>query len=249
MLRGRPCGWFAFGPDLLSLSEPRAEKSSKNPRGPVSYPPEPRAPSVPLNMEPLAVARVALPSRLPGGGVDGAPAELMPTAPTAPRPTLAELFTAEESGLLRFALGLVGRRSVAEELVQETFLRLQPLWAEVANPRAWLYRSLRNLALNHLRDRRPEAELADADAPAADLPLPADQLGHAEAVGLVRLLLAELPPTDRRLIELKYREDLRYDEIGRRTGLTAGNVGYRLHHLLKGLADRLRRSGIEDSRG
>jgi RNA polymerase sigma factor (sigma-70 family) len=220
----------------------RPKNLLRNPAAPCLNPPEPRAPPVPPNMEPLAVAHVALPSRLPGDVADSAPA--------APRPTLAELFMAEESGLLRFALGLVGRRSVAEELVQETFLRLQPLWAEVENPRAWLYRSLRNLALNHLRDRRPEAELADADtAPAADLPLPADQLGHAEAVGLVRLLLAELPPADRRLIELKYREDLRYDEIGRRTGLTAGNVGYRLHHLLKGLADRLRRAGVEDSRG
>lgn len=204
-------------------------------------------------MEPLAVAHVALPSRLSAGaaaGATAATAEPTSAGAGAARPTLAELFMAEESGLLRFALGLVGRRSVAEELVQETFLRLQPLWSEVENPRAWLYRSLRNLALNHLRDHRPEAELADADgAPAADLPLPADQLGHAEAVGLVRLLLAELPPADRRLIDLKYREELRYDEIGRRTGLTAGNVGYRLHHLLKGLADRLRRAGVEDSRG
>lgn len=164
------------------------------------------------------------------------------------RPSLAALFAAEEGGLLRFALGLVGRRSVAEELVQETFLRLHPIWAEVENPRAWLYRSLRNLALNHLRDRRPETAL-DGDSSAAEAPLPAEQLGRDEAVGMVRLLLAELSAEDRRLIELKYRDELKYDEISRHTGLSVGNVGYRLHHLLKGLADRLRRAGVEDSRG
>ena len=52
--------------------------------------------------------------------------------------TLTALFEAEEGPLLQFAYGLVGRRSVAEELVQEACLRLHPLWAEVENPRAWL---------------------------------------------------------------------------------------------------------------
>ena len=43
------------------------------------------------------------------------------------RPSLAAFFEAEESALLGFAIGLVGRRSVAEELVQEAFLRLHQL--------------------------------------------------------------------------------------------------------------------------
>ena len=54
---------------------------------------------------------------------------------------------------------------------------------------------------------------------------------------------------DRRLIQLKYHDDLKYQEISQRTGLSVGNVGYRLHHLLKGLADSLRSAGIEGSRG
>src|ERR1044072_9114814 len=70
----------------------------------------------------------------------------LPVAPKVERPDLAVLLEFEESGLLRFALGLVGRRSVAEELVQETFLRLHQVWGEVQNPRGWLHRSRRNLA-------------------------------------------------------------------------------------------------------
>ena len=70
-----------------------------------------------------------------------------------------------------------------------------------------------------------------------------------EAIGLVRLLLADLPPEDRDLIRMKYQEDLKYGEISERTGLGVGNVGYKLHHLLKGLADALRHAGIEGSRG
>lgn len=166
-----------------------------------------------------------------------------------PKPhSLAELFASEESGLLRFACGLVGRRMVAEELVQETFLRLHKVWAEVENPRGWLYRSVRNLALNYLRDHPAEAELHEETA-SAEEKLPLEALGRDEAVGMVRMLLAEIPEEDRQLIQLKYHDDLRYQEISKRTGLSVGNVGYRLHHVLKGLAESLRRAGIEGSQG
>lgn len=197
-------------------------------------------------MEPLAIAdaHTAAPHSLSSAVIP------FPVATTPDRPTLAALFESEESGLLRYALSLVRRRSVAEDLVQETFLRLHQVWADVENPRAWAYRSLRNLALNHLRDHPParESELHEESA-AHEGTLPPEQLGRAEAVGNMRLLLAELPPEDRDLVRLKYQEGLKYDEISRRTGLSAGNVGYRLHHVLKHLADALRRTGIEGSRG
>jgi RNA polymerase sigma-70 factor (ECF subfamily) len=161
---------------------------------------------------------------------------------------IATLYEAEENGLLRYAISLTGRRTVAEELVQETFLRLHQVWGQVENPKAWLYRSLRNLALNHLRDEPRADELLDSSATATEQ-LPADALGRGEAVGMVRLLLAEASSEDQALIRLKYHENLKYEDISRKTGLSVGNVGYRLHHVLKGLADGLRRAGIEGSRG
>jgi len=160
--------------------------------------------------------------------------------------TLAALFESEESAVLSFAIGLVGRRSVAEELVQEAFLRLHQLWDQVENPRAWLYRSIRNLALNHLRDHARETPIDGHDGPGSDA-TPDLALGHLEAVGIVRLLTAELSPEDQHLIHLKYHEDLKYQDISRRTGLSVSNVGYKLHHLLKGLADALRHAGIDGS--
>ncbi|HVU18879.1 MAG TPA: RNA polymerase sigma factor [Candidatus Didemnitutus sp.] len=162
--------------------------------------------------------------------------------------SLAALFEAEESALLYFALGMVRRRSVAEELVQEAFLRLHQSWTEVENPRGWLYRSIRNLALNHLRDHPAESELPEATPSETDS-LPADLLARNEAIGMVRLVLADLPAEDRELVRLKYHDGLKYDEISRRTGLSVGNVGYRLHHLMKALAESLRNAGIEGSEG
>jgi len=78
---------------------------------------------------------------------------------------------------------------------------------------------------------------------------PDEALGRLEAVGMVRLLIAELAPEDQNLIRLKYHDDLKYQEISRKTGLSVSNVGYKLHHLLKGLADALRHAGIDGSLG
>jgi RNA polymerase sigma-70 factor (ECF subfamily) len=168
-----------------------------------------------------------------------------------PQPTLIALFESEESGLLAFAMGLVRRRSVAEELVQDAFLRLHEVWGQVENPRGWLFRSVRNLALNHLRDHRRETLLdgTEETACAVTEQSPDEELGRMEAIGMVRLLVAGMPAEDQELIRMKYHEDLKYGEISRRTGLGVGNVGYKLHHLLRGLADGLRHAGIEGSRG
>ena len=154
-------------------------------------------------MEPLVFEHNPLP---PADAVKAAP---LVEGKSGKPANIGVVFETEESGLLRFAIGLVGRRMVAEELVQETFLRLHKIWAEVENPRAWLYRSLRNLALNHLRDHPQEAELTEETAHSVEN-LPVETLGRSEAVGMVRLLIAELPENDRSLVRLKYHDDLRY---------------------------------------
>ena len=50
---------------------------------------------------------------------------------------------------------------------------------------------------------------------------------------------------DRSMVRMKYFQNLKYQEIADQLEMSVGNVGYRLHHLLKELADRLRKSGIE----
>ncbi len=179
-----------------------------------------------------------------------APSPVLPPRDPMEKPnTLQQVFAAEESPLLRYAYGLVGQRETAEDLVQEVFLRLHAHWAEVTNPRAWLFRSVRNLALNHLRDRHHETTLDDQPEPATTDPDPENALGRMETIGTLQLLIAELPKADRQLIHLKYHRKLKYDQISQQTGLSVGNVGYKLHHLLKHLADSLRRLGIESAEG
>jgi RNA polymerase sigma-70 factor (ECF subfamily) len=163
--------------------------------------------------------------------------------------TLREIFESEESALLQYAFGLTGVRETAEDLVQDAFLKLQQHWEEVRQPRPWLYRCLKNLALNHLRHRRRETPLDDAHEWESPGRTAVGNLGRLEALGTLRMLMAELDDDDRALLELKYREELKYDQIAARTGMSSGNVGYKLHHLLKGLADSLRRLGVESAEG
>ena len=157
------------------------------------------------------------------------------------------VFLAEEGPLLRFAYGICGRREVAEDVVQEAFLKLHSHWDEVESPRAWLFRCVRNLALNHLRKTRRETDEEEGREAVDAKPPPDAAVGRMEAAGMLRMLMAELPEKDRELVELKYDKNLKYKEISKRTGLSVGNVGYRLHHVLKGLAEALRRVGIEEA--
>ena len=66
-------------------------------------------------------------------------------------PTLSELFVAMEGPLLAYATNLMKDRYDAQDLVQEAFVRLHKHFDEVRQPKAWLYRTVRNLAFNHKR--------------------------------------------------------------------------------------------------
>ncbi len=181
---------------------------------------------------------------------DAATRPVIPFENTAgEKPTLRQVFEAEESPLLRYAFGLVGQRETAEDLVQDAFLKLHAHWDDVTNPRAWLFRAVRNLSLNHLRDHRREVSIEGSGEFQSDNPGPEQTLGRLEAIGTLQLLVAELDPADRELIQLKYRGNLKYQQISQRTGLSVGNVGYKLHHALKSLADSLRQLGIESPEG
>ena len=166
------------------------------------------------------------------------------------KPSLEDLFEAEESPLLGFAYGFVRRREIAEELVQEAFFRIHRHWDEVENPRAWIYRATRNLCLSWIRDHKRETPIDDHEhenTTDPDHAAPDETVARLEAIGNLRALLADLAPADQEIVHLKYTEDLRYTQIAERTGLSVSNVGYKLHHVLRGLASSLRQTGIDSS--
>jgi RNA polymerase sigma factor (sigma-70 family) len=167
----------------------------------------------------------------------------------APPDTLESLYAAQESALLMYARQLVNHDGdIAQDIVQEAFMRLHTEFATVERPQAWLYRTVHNLALNHVRDGRRIVPLADPGEAAPDAldaqPLPDEYLARMEAIGQTRLCLNELAPRVRELVRLKFEDDLSYKEISERTQISIGNVGYLLHHALKDLAGALKRAGV-----
>ena len=166
--------------------------------------------------------------------------------------TIEELFAALESPLLAYALRLSRELTIAEDMVQEAFMRLHAQFDEVREPRRWLYRTVHNLALNHLRQGTnivPFQSTTNQDGPTGTestdpQPLPDEQIVRLEGIGLVRLSLEILDERSRELIRLKFNEELSYKEISARTGLSVGNVGYVLHHALKAIAEELAKNGV-----
>ncbi len=165
--------------------------------------------------------------------------------------TIEELFAALEAPLLAYGLRLAGERGLAEDIVQEAFMKLHSQFNDVRAPRRWLYRTVHNLALNQRRQSakiislHPSAENENSsDLNLADAALlPDEQIIRMEGIGQVRLSLAALDDRSRELIRLKFTDELSYKDISTRTGLTVGNVGYLLHHALKTIGEELARTG------
>jgi RNA polymerase sigma-70 factor (ECF subfamily) len=153
---------------------------------------------------------------------------------------------------LGYALRYTGEVGLAEDVVQDAFMKLHAQFKSVEKPRQWLYRTVHNLALNQRRavgrtvslDQFLEADNSTSTDPADPAPLPDEQIIRLEGIGQVRLSLETLDARSRELIRLKFNENLSYKDIGTRTGLTTGHVGNILHHALKAIAGELARTGL-----
>jgi len=169
--------------------------------------------------------------------------------------TIEELFAALEAPLLSYGLRLTGEIGLAEDVVQEAFMKLHSQFKEVREPRRWLYRTVHNLALNQCRRTAKivslnsssvgnENETSSTPDTADSAPWPDEQIARMEGIGLVRLSLETLDERSRELIRLKFTDELSDRDISARTGISVSNVGYILHHALKTIGDELARTGV-----
>ena len=164
--------------------------------------------------------------------------------------TLEALFAALEAPLLMYAMKLVQQNAVAQDLVQEAFVRLHKDFDGVRQPKPWLYRTVHNLASNHHRKHRKIVPLAKQDDGGGeiewpdDAPTPDQALQRLEAADHARRSLETLDERSRHVVRLKFEEKHSYRRISELTGISIGNVGYSLHHALKQLAKDLKEKGV-----
>lgn len=110
-------------------------------------------------------------------------------------------------------------RMLAEDVLQETFLKLyrSPPGADVKNPRAYLFQSARNLAIDSIRSRREAVGLEEAwewAAPETDPALRVD----------VERALAQLAEEESQIISLHVSAELKFREIAEAMGMPLGTV-------------------------
>ena len=165
------------------------------------------------------------------------------------------LYRRYERRLLAFLVPYLGDPALAEDLLQETFLRVfrqRASYEPRSAFRTWLFAIARNLALDQLRRLRsrresssPFEEASQVGGDPEGLPDPApDALGvlaGRDAATALRAALLELPEEERAVILLSRLEGLRYREIAEILGSTEGAVKIRAHRALLALQNRLRR--------
>jgi RNA polymerase sigma-70 factor (ECF subfamily) len=147
--------------------------------------------------------------------------------------------------LLRFSFWLCGGNQVqAEDMVQETFLRMMRGIAgyDPARPfKPWLYAIAEHIAFNQVQRARtcPLMDLPDETAYPDHFPQPEEQTERGEARQSVAAELSQLPLRQREVIELFYYEDLPQKEIAEILGIPLGTVKSRLSFGLKQLRARM----------
>lgn len=137
-----------------------------------------------------------------------------------------KLYLTHRSALVDYATPLTGNRAQAEDVVQEAYFRFVPQRdgaAPADNPLAYLYRIVRNLALDLIRrngaESRREAQIALLDA-GLTMPAPDDVFVHREDLRRAAAALAELPERTRLAFELHRFHDQTFQQIADRLGMS-----------------------------
>jgi RNA polymerase sigma-70 factor, ECF subfamily len=166
------------------------------------------------------------------------------TGDKATMPSWDELVRQHADRVYRLAYRLSGNHQDAEDLTQETFIRV---FRSVQNYQpgtfeGWLHRITTNLFLDMVRRRtriRMEALPEDYDRVPADEPDP-EQIYHDSRLGPdLQAALDSLPPEFRAAVVLCDIEGLSYEEIGATLGVKLGTVRSRIHRGRQALRDYL----------
>jgi RNA polymerase sigma-70 factor (ECF subfamily) len=152
--------------------------------------------------------------------------------------------------LFRYLQRLTGDDDVAEDIAQESFVRLLRQRLPEDEVRPWLF----TVAMNLVRDRARKSDrrhrlLTSAPELVTRRPLPDEDVERAERIAAVRDVLERLPERDRQLLLMR-EEGFKYDEIARVIGVAPASVGTLIARALKKFAAEFEaREGRDGPRG
>ena len=134
---------------------------------------------------------------------------------------------------------IVGNREDVEELTQDVFLKAFQSLAHFRGDSSfstWIYRIAYNIAISATRKKTADFLTIDESilSEVPDEPF-FDDLDNDKRIDYLNQALGQLPPDERALILLFYREDKTMDEIALITGLTTSNVKTKICRIRKKL--------------
>ncbi|MBV6520183.1 MAG: hypothetical protein MNPFHGCM_00288 [Gemmatimonadaceae bacterium] len=158
---------------------------------------------------------------------------------------LEDVFRANYAGMAAFVLRYVNAPDVAEELVQDIFLKLwsrREQLSDIESLKTYLYRAVRNQALNWLRRRKLERRWEEEhgeDAEPVSLAAADDGATEEEVAAAVRVAIERLPPRCREIFLLSRDGGLTYNDIARVLEISVKTVETQMGRALKSLRGSL----------
>jgi RNA polymerase sigma factor (sigma-70 family) len=146
-----------------------------------------------------------------------------------------------EIPLVQYATRITGDRERARDVVEETFIKYERNGSVPPDKTAtWLFTVCRNGALNICRKEKRLMFLDEAiiESRPDQRPMPFERIEQEEAAGFLIKILATLPTRQQEVLQLKFQNDLSYQEIAEITKTTANSVGVLIHTALKTLRQR-----------
>jgi RNA polymerase sigma-70 factor (ECF subfamily) len=139
------------------------------------------------------------------------------------------VFVRFQRSLLKYLRGLLVRREDAEDVAQETYVRLVRaglLEQSEVHVRAFMFRAATNLAYDRFRQRRSRGPHDDAalEQLCDEAPAPERIVAMEQALALVERALLALPPRCRQVFLLRTSHEWSYEEIAARLGVSKRTV-------------------------
>jgi RNA polymerase sigma-70 factor (ECF subfamily) len=142
-----------------------------------------------------------------------------------------------------FTLGvyLLRDRSEAEDVAQETYMKLWNNLDNIDNERAaaWLMKVTRNACLDRLRKRRPETEVTDFHLGTDQVQEPAEAFEQEQLGSWLRGAIANLKEPYRSLVVLRDVQQNSYRDVAQALELSLDQVKVYLHRARRQLRDNL----------
>ena len=166
---------------------------------------------------------------------------------------LNDLLRAVQEPLYRYILSMVREGHLAEDILQEVFLRIYRKLGWLRDPevfRPWAYRIATRETFRHLRRERQWTDQVRDEAalrmiPAA--PLAREEFAP-ELVAQLPALIAQVSPASRAVIVLFYLHEMSLEDVAAVLGIPLGTVKSRLSYGLESLRQELNRQQSTDRR-